>query len=97
MIVIHILPNISRSKGNQTIKLGQLLERNIRNIFVEKSHRKYGGEISSRTFSGKLKLKIKIFRSIVQSFIQFVFIISQVRDYRNRLKLSSRPIAFTSY
>ena len=30
---IHILPNISKSKGNQTIKFGQLLENNMRNIF----------------------------------------------------------------
>ena len=28
-IVMHILPNISRSKGNQTIKFGQLIEYNI--------------------------------------------------------------------
>ena len=26
IITIHILPNISRSKGNQTIKFGQLIE-----------------------------------------------------------------------
>ena len=35
-IAIHILPNISRSKGNQTMKLGQLLEYNKRNIFLKK-------------------------------------------------------------
>ena len=28
-IAIHILPNISRSKGNQTIKFRQLIEYNI--------------------------------------------------------------------
>ena len=28
-ITIHIFPNISRSKGNQTMKLGQLIEYNI--------------------------------------------------------------------
>ena len=32
---IHILPNISRGKGNQTMKFGQLLQYNMRNIFVE--------------------------------------------------------------
>ena len=36
-IVIHILPNISRSRGNQTIKFGQLIEYNIRQIFLETS------------------------------------------------------------
>ena len=33
---IHILPNISQSKGNQTIKFGQLIEYNQRNIFLQK-------------------------------------------------------------
>ena len=31
-IAIHILTNVSRSKGNQTIKIGQLMEHNKRNI-----------------------------------------------------------------
>ena len=35
-IAIHILTNISRSKGNQTVKLGQLIEYNKRNIFLQK-------------------------------------------------------------
>ena len=33
---IHILPNISRSKGNQTKKFGQLIEYNM--IFFLKNH-----------------------------------------------------------
>ena len=37
IIAIHILLNISRSKGNQTMKFGQLTEYNMRNIFLEKS------------------------------------------------------------
>ena len=35
-IAIHILPNISQSKGNQTMKFGQLIEHNRRNIFLQK-------------------------------------------------------------
>ena len=35
-IAIHIYPNISRSKSNQALKVGQLIEYNIRNIFLEK-------------------------------------------------------------
>ena len=31
-VTIHILSNISRSKGNQTTKFGQLIEYNKRNI-----------------------------------------------------------------
>ena len=37
-IVIHILPNISRSKVNQTMKFGMLVEYNMRNIALEKSY-----------------------------------------------------------
>ena len=34
-IAIYILANISRNKGSQTMKLGQLIEYNMRTIFVE--------------------------------------------------------------
>ena len=59
-IVIHILPNISRSKGNQTMKFGQLIECNMRNIFLEKSYKKCGEETSPRPFSEKLKLSTSL-------------------------------------
>ena len=49
-IVIYILPNNTRSKSNQTMKLGQLIEYNMRNIFLEKSYTKCGGETSPRPF-----------------------------------------------
>ena len=51
MIIIHILPEISKSKGNQTVKFGQLLQYNIRNIFLEVSCTKFGGETSPRPFT----------------------------------------------
>ena len=44
IITIHVLSNISRSKGNQTMKLGMLIEYNMRNIFLEKSYLKCGGK-----------------------------------------------------
>ena len=34
-IAIHILPNISQSIGNQTMKFGHLIEYNKRNIFFK--------------------------------------------------------------
>ena len=40
---IHTMANISRSKGNQTMRFGQLIEYNMRNIFFEKSYTKCGG------------------------------------------------------
>ena len=33
-IAIHVLLNMSKSKGNQTMKFGQLLEYNKRNVFL---------------------------------------------------------------
>ena len=33
-----ILPIISRGKGSQTLKFGQLIEYSMRNIFLEKSY-----------------------------------------------------------
>ena len=59
-ILIHILPNISRSKGNQKITFGQLIECNMRNIFLDKSYTKCDGETSPRPFSEKLKLSISL-------------------------------------
>ena len=49
-IAIHMLPSISRRKGNQTMKSGQLIEYNMRNIFLEKSYTKCGGKIIPRPF-----------------------------------------------
>ena len=34
-IAIHILPNISRSKGNQTVEFDQLLQYNMKTFFLE--------------------------------------------------------------
>ena len=50
-ISIHILPNISRSKDNQAMKFGQLIEHSMRNSFLEKSYTKYGRETIARLFS----------------------------------------------
>ena len=36
IIAKHILPNISQDKGNQTMKFGQLIKYNKRNIFFSK-------------------------------------------------------------
>ena len=47
-IVIHILTNISESKGKQTMRFGQLTEYNKRNIFLQKLCGKWGKETSSR-------------------------------------------------
>ena len=58
MITTHLLPNISRIKGNKTKKFGQLIEFNMTNIFPEKSNTECGEETSPRTFYKKTKLSI---------------------------------------
>ena len=55
-VATHILPNISRSKGNQRMAFGQLIEYNMRNVFLEESYTKCGGETIPRPFSKKSKL-----------------------------------------
>ena len=52
-IVIHVLPNISKRKGCQTMKFGQLIECNMKIIFLEKSFAKCDAETSPRLFSEK--------------------------------------------
>ena len=49
-ITIHIKPNISRSKGNQTMKFCHLIEYNMRNTFLEKSYSKCGEKLFSDSF-----------------------------------------------
>ena len=57
-IVIHILSNISQSKGNQKIRFGQLIKDNLKNNFLEKLYIKFVGETITRPFSKKSKLII---------------------------------------
>ena len=59
-IVIHILSNISQSKGNQKIRFGQLIKDNLKNNFLEKSYIKFVGETITRPFSKKSKLIISL-------------------------------------
>ena len=48
-------PNISQSKGNQTMKLGPLIEYNKINIFLQKLYKKWGRETGSRSLFAFLK------------------------------------------
>ena len=57
IIAMHILSNILRSKGNQTMKFGQLVKFNMRNIFLEKIYKKCGGETIPRPFFKKTKIE----------------------------------------
>ena len=68
-VATQILLNISKSKGTQTMKLGQLIEYNMRNNFLEKSYTKCGGETIPRPFSKKSKLSISPDQSSYKQFV----------------------------
>ena len=54
---IHVLPNISRRKGNQIIKLGQLIEYNVGDFFSSKTMQKMRqGDYFQTTFRFSRKL-----------------------------------------
>ena len=56
----HILYNISKSKGNQTMTFGQLIEYNMRNIFLQKKNAVE--KLFPDTFLKKSKLSISLDR-----------------------------------
>ena len=56
-IAIYVLPNISRSKSNQTIKFGQLRKCNTRANSPEKSYTKFSGKTISRKITKKIKIE----------------------------------------
>ena len=59
-IAIHILPNISRSKGKQAMKFGQWKEYKMKNTFLKKSYTKYGGKTIPRPFCEKPKFRTSL-------------------------------------
>ena len=87
------MPDISRSKGNQTIKFGQSIEFNTSNTFVEKSYTRCGRETIPKHFSNKLKLSLSLYQ-LFYSFIQFVFTVRSDKCYWNIVKPSHRPLTF---
>ena len=93
---VHILPDISKSKGNQTVKFGQLLEFNIINIFLEKSCTKCVGETIPRSFFKELKLSISLDQQSKVSYSLFLLYV-EVEDYKNIFKLRGGPLGFTSF
>ena len=84
-IEIHVSHNISRSKENHTMQFGQLIEYNMKNIFLKIIHKMWG-ETIPRPLSKKSKLSK-----------QYVLIVCQVEVNRNILKISRIPHAFTSH
>ena len=59
-----MLPNISRSKGDQTMKFDHFIEFDKRNTFLEELYTKFGGETSPRTSCKKSKLSISLEKTV---------------------------------
>ena len=77
------------------MKFDQLIECSIRNFFPQKSFTECGGKTIPRFFPKKSKVSISLVQlpKVLYSF----FIVCEAEDYRNELKLSYRPLAFTIY
>ena len=59
IITVHILPKVSKSKGNQAMKFGHVIKYDVRNIFLQKLCRKGDREPSSRPLFFKKKASYK--------------------------------------
>ena len=59
-VSIHMLANISRNRENQAMKFGQLIEYNMRNIFLRISYTNCNGDTIVRPFSKKSKSNISL-------------------------------------
>ena len=55
-----MLANISRNRENQAMKFGQLIEYNMRNIFLRISYTNCNGDTIVRPFSKKSKSNISL-------------------------------------
>ena len=66
----------------------------MKNIFLEKSYTKCGGEAISRPFSKKSKLSISLDQQS-EFFFQFVLLHLQIDEHQNILKLRCLSLAFT--
>ena len=49
IITKYVLPKISRSKSNQAMEFGQIIDHDVRNIFLQKSCKEWGRETSSKS------------------------------------------------
>ena len=92
IITLHILSNIWRSKGNKTIKFGQSIEINMRNIFHEKSYAKFGGEAVPRPFYKKSKFSMALDQQ--SEFLKFVFIVCPSRGQTKYIKTEVLIVCF---
>ena len=84
---IHVLPNISRSKCNQTMIFCRLIKYITWETFLKNQTQDVVEKVVLDQISGL----------VVQNFMQFVFIVYQVEGYWKILKLICRLLTITSH
>ena len=93
ILTIHILPNIFRSNGNQTMKYGQMkkneIKHNMINTFLENSYAKCRGEASSRPFYKKPKFSISLDQQS-EMLKSLLLLYVQVIVYQNKTKVLNK-------
>ena len=87
-IAIQILPNISRSKGNQTTKLCQLIQCNMRIIFAKNHTQNVVEKLFPEPF-----LKLSVSWIISLKFYTVFLLYAKLKA----VEIYCRPLAFTSY
>ena len=91
IITIDVMPNISRNKGNQTMKFGQFIEYNIIYVFLEKSYIRLGGKVVAEPFI-KNKNRAYIWMNSLKCYKCFV--VSPSRGLPNYVKTKVLPTCF---
>ena len=93
IISIHILPNILRSKGYQAIKFNQLIEYNMKVIFLEKPCSKCSGEVIPTPFYKKWPYLCISSLNV----IKFILILCSSRGLSKFINLRSWLLSFILY
>ena len=91
----HIV-HISSSQCNQAMKIGQLIEYNTRNIFIEKLYTKYGGEASPRPFH-KNQNWTYLWTNSLKCYKVCFYCMFKSKVYQNIFKLKCRTLVFILY
>ena len=94
-IAIHILFNILRSKGGQVTKFCQLIKYNKRSIFLENHTQNVVKKLSPDPL-----LKNENWAYLLINYLKFFtdcFYHMPSWGYQNTLRLSSKPLAISSY
>ena len=93
-IGIHILPNISPRKDNETMKFGQLITYNMRNFFLKNHTENVVGKLFLNS-SKKSNLSIPLDQYSSKVLYRLFLLYAKLRTIEiATLKLSCRSLAF---